>query len=269
MELTKEEKKLAQLLRLMALISGISGFALLAFPFLDKLVQWQFHNAYPLLHDFLFWRALAHSMFFIFPVLCLLIACDIRNNRRYLSAVLVSLFASSFVFLVFYLKFNRTLYLISFIVELGAFALISIYNARITYVHRNESVFFSPKQNAILTSLVARVIPRNVGFETGGGDVKTIKSLDQIFHSFSPLLKTFFPLLLYIFEYSTNIFVYPFSSFTALSPDAQDLYIEGWRRGRLRKILLLFLTGIINQGFYVHEEVWANIGYKGPWVKEK
>lgn len=254
MKLTKEEKKLAQLLRLMALISGISGFALIAWPLLLK----------P--DDFLFWRSLTHSLFFIFPVLCLLVACDVKNNRRYLSAVFISLFASSFVFFVLYLEFRETLYFISFVTDMCMFILISIYNARISFVYRNGFVFFSPKQNAILTSLSARIIPKNVGFETGGEDVKTVKSLDAIFNSFSPLLKTFFPLLLYVFEYSTNVFVYPFTSFTALSPEAQVSYIEGWKKGRLRKILLLVLTNFINQGFYVHEKVWTDIGYKGPWV---
>jgi hypothetical protein len=73
---------------------------------------------------------------------------------------------------------------------------------------------------------------------------------------------------LVVFEYGPPLFLGQPSTFTGLSPEWQDLYIDGWAQSRFhtRRIAFQAFKNLAMLGYYAQDATWPAIHYGGPWA---
>jgi hypothetical protein len=108
-ELTKEEQQLGLVMRAWAVVFGIAGLVFLMFPgplfdsmnMSSKLI---FGEALPPIppHSERFWGALALSLMTILTTMSWTAGSDVRKYRALIKTVLISKFASTFFFILFF-----------------------------------------------------------------------------------------------------------------------------------------------------------------------
>lgn len=113
-----------------------------------------------------------------------------------------------------------------------------------------------------LRTLIEVVKPRKPGFDLPAEDFM-LDFLDNFYSYFPFHLKLGFPIGLMLLEYGTFIFHGSARTFSGLSAESREKYVQGWINSRLgvRRDLIKGVKGVCLTAYYSHPEVMKHIGY--------
>jgi len=112
----------------------------------------------------------------------------------------------------------------------------------------------------ILRAAVAAVRPRGHGFDQPI-DADVLAEVQRFLPHLPAPFRLALPVGLRLLEYGPPLFARRFTRFSAMSPPAARIYLEGFQRaGGLRAALVVGLRSLIFVAFYQHPAVLADMG---------
>jgi hypothetical protein len=123
------------------------------------------------------------------------------------------------------------------------------------------------REYAVVSALVARLIPRRQGFPAAE-DLDTAAGVDKVLAMEDDTARREVKQLLMLFENALPTFLFSgrTRAFTALPTDEQDQVLVEWMTSRipLRRTGYLALRTLVNGVYYANPAVWGATGYPGP-----
>jgi Gluconate 2-dehydrogenase subunit 3 len=123
------------------------------------------------------------------------------------------------------------------------------------------------REYAVVSALVARLIPRRQGFPPAE-ELETATAVDRVLAMEDDSTRREVKQLLVLFENALPTFLFGGRTlpFTALATDEQDRVLEEWMTSRLslRRTGYLALRTLVNAAYYGNPAVWPAVGYPGP-----
>jgi len=123
------------------------------------------------------------------------------------------------------------------------------------------------REYAVISALVARLIPRRQGFPAAE-DLDTAVAVDKVLAMEDDSARREVKQLLMLFENALPTFLFGgrTRAFTALPTDEQDQVLVEWMSSRLplRRTGYLALRTLVNAAYYGNPAVWGATGYPGP-----
>jgi hypothetical protein len=119
----------------------------------------------------------------------------------------------------------------------------------------------------IMTAIGARLVfSGNSGMPTFG-ETHAIETIDQSIVQLEPRIQGQLRWLLRAVEYGPPLLQCELTTFTAMPPAAQDVYLEGWATGgEARRLAFRALKNLAMLGYYAQDDTWKGIHYGGPWA---
>ncbi|RME04122.1 MAG: hypothetical protein D6812_04545 [Deltaproteobacteria bacterium] len=140
--------------------------------------------------------------------------------------------------------------------------------AAATLVHRDESGFFSPQEATVLAGIARAFIPSDTEEIPDPVELGVVERIGRLLSRAHPENQDQFRLLLHLFERLPLLFAGTFTPFSAMPAAQKRAYLAGWGESRLafRRMAFQALKNLVMLTYYSRDEVWATIGYDGPWV---
>jgi hypothetical protein len=126
----------------------------------------------------------------------------------------------------------------------------------------------SPGDARIFTPLADRLTFAGDPSMPRFADTAALSTVDTALLQLPPDVARQLSWALLVFEYGPPLFLGKPSTFTGLSPEWQDLYIEGWAQSRFhtRRIAFQAFKNLAMLGYYSQDATWPAIHYGGPWA---
>jgi hypothetical protein len=128
----------------------------------------------------------------------------------------------------------------------------------------------------VLSARDARILSAVAGRITFTGDpamppfseTAALPTIDAALMQLSPDVTQQLSWALLLFEYGPPVFLGKLATFSSLSPEWQDLYLDGWAQSRFhtRRIAFQALKNLSMLGYYSQDATWPGIHYTGPWA---
>jgi hypothetical protein len=127
---------------------------------------------------------------------------------------------------------------------------------------------FDAREYAVLCAIADRIAPALGPGAPGALAVGTVQKLDALLRQADVENQKGIKLALRVFENALTGAVVGerIAPFSALSPEARDRVLAGWRDSRIgfRRTVFRALGGLILSVYWGDERVWQRIGYGGP-----
>lgn len=100
------------------------------------------------------------------------------------------------------------------------------------------------------------------------GETPALATIDRALSQVDTEVRRQLRWLLWGFEWGPPVFALRLTTFTRMSPEAQDEYLQGWATSRSQLRLLGFraLKNLSMLGYYAQPSTWPAIHYDGPWL---
>lgn len=125
-----------------------------------------------------------------------------------------------------------------------------------------ENRGLSPRLRKVLEDMAERIIPSGGPDYPGAREVHLADQVIEMIHGF-PGAMSGFRAALWLWELSPLFLSFRFRTFSRLSPEAQNRYLESWEKSRFffRRAALTGLKGLFMVRFYADPRVQERIGY--------
>jgi hypothetical protein len=126
----------------------------------------------------------------------------------------------------------------------------------------------SPRDARILGAVAERITFSGEPEMPRFGDTAALQTIDTALLQLPPDVPRQLSIALLLFEYGPPLFIGKPASFTGLTPQWQDLYLDGWEQSRFhtRRIGFQAVKNLSMLGYYAQDETWPAIHYSGPWA---
>jgi hypothetical protein len=126
----------------------------------------------------------------------------------------------------------------------------------------------TPPQADILTAIVERITFTGSDMMPAVRDTQAIVTIDQALLQLDPAVQSQVGWLLTLFQWGPPLFQLKLSTFTGLTPEERDSYLQGWATSRsgTRRLAFRALKNLSMLGYYSQDATWKGIHYDGPWV---
>jgi hypothetical protein len=121
----------------------------------------------------------------------------------------------------------------------------------------------SPRLRKVLEDMAERIIPSGGPDYPGARDVHLADQVIEMIQSFPGAMRGFRAALM-LWELSPLFLSFRFRTFSRLSPEGQNHYLESWEKSRFffRRAALTGLKGLFMVRFYGDARVHEKIGYR-------
>ena len=94
------------------------------------------------------------------------------------------------------------------------------------------------------------------------------RAIDQALLQLDPAVQSQVGWLLILFQWGPPLFQLKLKTFTSLTPQERDEYLQGWvtSRSDTRRLAFRALKNLSMLGYYSQDATWKGIHYDGPWV---
>ncbi|HVO24098.1 MAG TPA: gluconate 2-dehydrogenase subunit 3 family protein [Candidatus Margulisiibacteriota bacterium] len=126
----------------------------------------------------------------------------------------------------------------------------------------------TPHQADILTAIVERITFTGADTMPAVHDTQAIVTIDQALLQLDPSVQSQVGWLLRLFQWGPPVFQLKFRTFTGLTPEERDSYLQGWATSRssTRRLAFRALKNLSMLGYYSQDATWKGIHYDGPWL---
>ena len=99
-------------------------------------------------------------------------------------------------------------------------------------------------------------------------DTEGLLVVDRALRQLPPEVPAQLSWVLLAFEYGPPLFAGTVSTYSGLSAEQQDAYIDSWAESRYRtgRIAFQAFKNLSMLGYYSQDATWGAIHYSGPWV---
>jgi hypothetical protein len=127
---------------------------------------------------------------------------------------------------------------------------------------------FSESQADVLTAIVERMVDSGDASMPAVRDTRAIQIIDHTLTHVDETVQAQLQWLLTLFQYGPPLFDLRLATFTSMSPEDQDAYIQGWAGSRFetRRLAFRALKNLSMLGYYADDTTWPGIHYTGPWA---
>jgi hypothetical protein len=125
-----------------------------------------------------------------------------------------------------------------------------------------------PRDARIFTALAERMTDTGDPAMPRFADTAALATVDTALRQLPPDIPRQLSWALVLFEYGPPLFIGKAASFTALTPEWQDVYLSDWADSRFatRRIAFQAFKNLAMLGYYAQDATWPAIHYQGPWV---
>lgn len=126
----------------------------------------------------------------------------------------------------------------------------------------------TPRQADVLTAIVERITFTGSDTMPAARNTQAIVTIDQALLQLDPAVQSQVGWLLTMFQWGPPLFQLKLRTFTALTPEAQDSYLQDWATSRssTRRLAFRALKNLSMLGYYSQDATWKGIHYDGPWL---
>lgn len=126
----------------------------------------------------------------------------------------------------------------------------------------------TPHQAEVLTAIVERMVFTGADHMPAARDTPAIATIDQALLQLDPAVQSQVGWLLTLFQWGPPLFQFKLKTFTGLTPEERDSYLEGWATSRsaMRRLAFRALKNLSMLGYYSQDATWKGIHYDGPWA---
>ncbi len=126
----------------------------------------------------------------------------------------------------------------------------------------------TPHQADILTAIAERITFTGTDTMPALRNTQAIVTIDQALLQLDPGVQSQVGWLLMLFQWGPPLFQLKLSTFTGLTPEERDSYLQGWATSRssTRRLAFRALKNLSMLGYYSQDATWKGIHYDGPWV---
>jgi len=120
----------------------------------------------------------------------------------------------------------------------------------------------------IMSALTERVVYSGDSGMPAVRDTQAVQTIDRAVQQLDPRVQTQLRWLLRAFEWGPPVLTFQLTTFTGMSPEQQDAYLDGWARSNseTRRLAFRALKNLAVLGYYSQDATWKGIHYDGPWV---
>ncbi|MFI5364308.1 MAG: gluconate 2-dehydrogenase subunit 3 family protein [Candidatus Binatia bacterium] len=128
--------------------------------------------------------------------------------------------------------------------------------------------FFNPREYATVNAAAERILGVSGSIGAGADRIDVAAHVDPLIADWDAEAQGQLRTMLRVFEHGTYLFDLRRKRFTALAPEHQDRYLDGWMNSTLgaRRIVFRALKALAATGFYQDPRAWVRLGYDGPWL---
>ncbi len=126
----------------------------------------------------------------------------------------------------------------------------------------------TPQQAVVLTAIVERITFTGIDTMPAVRDTQAIVTIDQALLQLDPAVQSQVGWLLLLFQWGPPLFQLKLGTFTGLTPEGRDSYLQGWATSRssTRRLAFRALKNLSMLGYYSQDATWKGIHYDGPWA---
>lgn len=126
----------------------------------------------------------------------------------------------------------------------------------------------SPRDARILGAIAERITFTGDADMPRFGDTAALQTIDTALLQLPQDVPQQLSFALLLFEYGPPLFIGKPSSFSGLTPQWQDLYLDGWEQSRFhtRRVAFQAVKNLSMLGYYAQDATWPAIHYAGPWA---
>lgn len=126
----------------------------------------------------------------------------------------------------------------------------------------------TPHQAEVLSAIVERMVFTGTDIMPAARDTQAIVTIDQALVQLDPEAQSQVGWLLTLFQWGPPLFQLKLSTFTGLTAEERDSYLQGWASSRssTRRLAFRALKNLSMLGYYSQDAAWKGIHYDGPWV---
>jgi hypothetical protein len=119
----------------------------------------------------------------------------------------------------------------------------------------------TPHQADVMTAVVERITFTGTDTMPTVRNTHAIVTIDQALLQLDPTVQS-------LFQWGPPLFQLKLSTFTGLTPEERDSYLQGWATSRssTRRLGFRALKTLSMLGYYSQDATWKGIHYDGPWV---
>ncbi len=123
-------------------------------------------------------------------------------------------------------------------------------------------------QAAVFTAIVERMVFTSADNMPAVRDTGAIATIDTALLQLDPAVQSQVGWLLTLFQWGPPLFQLKLKTFTGLTPDERDSYLQGWAtsRSETRRLAFRALKNLSMLGYYSQDATWKGIHYDGPWA---
>jgi hypothetical protein len=126
----------------------------------------------------------------------------------------------------------------------------------------------TPHQGEVLTAIVERMVFTGADNMPAVRDTRAVETIDQALLQLDPAVQTQVGWLLTLFQWGPPLFQFKLKTFTSLTPEERDSYLQDWADSRsdTRRLAFRALKNLSMLGYYSQDATWKGIHYDGPWA---
>jgi hypothetical protein len=128
--------------------------------------------------------------------------------------------------------------------------------------------FFTPEEFTVMQAIAGRIIVKITPDDVDSDDVQLANQIDKFLYTLDPEIQAQFKQLLVVFNSALFAFIFDFkfSSFTDMTTEEQDKYLEDWMTSKytFRRTAFQGLKRLCMNIFYADSRSWKAIKYEGP-----
>lgn len=126
----------------------------------------------------------------------------------------------------------------------------------------------TPSDARILTAVAERVTATGDAAMPRFAATGALRTIDATLGQLPPEVSQQLSWALWLFEHGPPLLIGKLSTFTAFSPEWQDVYLSTWEQSRFqfRRLAFAAFKNLSFLGYYSQDAAWKGIHYTGPWV---
>jgi hypothetical protein len=126
----------------------------------------------------------------------------------------------------------------------------------------------TPHQADVMMAIAERMVFTGADNMPAVRDTPAIATIDQALLQLDPAVQSQVGWVLTAFQWGPPVFELKLHTFTGLTLEERDVYLEGWATSRstVRRVAFRALKNLSMLGYYSQDATWEGIHYDGPWV---
>ena len=123
-------------------------------------------------------------------------------------------------------------------------------------------------QAEVFTAIVERMVFSGAEGMPAVRDTRAVETIDQALLQLDAGVQSQLRWLLTMFQWGPALFQFKLTTFTGMTPEERDTYIQDWATSRYqtRKLAFRALKNLSMLGYYSQDATWKGIHYDGPWA---